>query len=117
MICGCCGDKLASSVKSVVENGEVVDVGCDRCQGIQPQMHDDVYFRRPYYSEALGTEFTSKAQKAAWMKAHDVSEAGERKMSETTWVDGTREHCRKQFDQERPKIRQIYKEWQARRSR
>ena len=75
----------------------------------------DVFFKTAYKSETLGVEFTSKGQKAAYLKAHDLREAGDEKMSTKPWVEGTREWAKKQFDrEERPKLRKIIREWRQR---
>lgn len=110
MICNVCNDQYASSVKSVCEKGEVIDIGCDRCLGIQPAVHD-VYFKQPYVSEALGTEFTSKAQKAAYLKQHGLSEAGDMKLGEKSWIDGSREYRKRNFKDAQPAIRETYRQY------
>ena len=108
--CKVCHDPYPGTVRSAYENGEVVDLGCDRCLGVQATIHD-VYFRRPYTSEALGVEFTSKAQKAHYLKENNISEVGDRSMSRTNWIDGTREYRKKQFDKDRPVIREIWRKF------
>lgn len=108
--CGICHDPYPATVRSTYENGQVVDLGCDRCLGIQPTIHD-VYFRHPYKSKALDVEFTSKAQKARYLKEHGLSEAGDRDMSSKSWVDGTREYRKSQFDKDRPVIREIWRQY------
>jgi len=113
MICRNCGETSASSIRSLVENGTLVDVGCDRCRGVAPTV-PDVYFRQPYHSDALDVDFTSKSQKAAYLKEHDISEAGDRSMSEIPWVEGTRSWRHAQFKKELPTLRKIYKDWRER---
>lgn len=110
MICSVCNDQFASSVRSIYEGGKVIDVGCDRCMGIQPAVHD-VYFKQPYKSEALGVEFTSKAQKAAYLKEHGLSEAGDMKFGQKNWIDGSREYRKRNFEDARPAIRETYKQY------
>lgn len=111
--CTVCGEKWPSTVKSMIENGEVVDLGCDRCLGLQPRV-PDVYFRRPYHSEVLDVDFTSRSQKAQYLKDHDLSEAGDREMSEIPWVEGTRSFRHAQFEKEKPMLRKIYRDWRER---
>lgn len=110
MICGVCHDSSASSIKSVCEKGQMVDLGCDRCAGIQPAVHD-VFFKHPYKSEALGVEFTSKAQKAAYLKEHGLSEAGDMKLGQKSWIDGSREYRKRNFEESRPVIKETYKRY------
>jgi hypothetical protein len=66
---------------------------------------------RPYYSEALQCEFTSRSQKARVMKEKGVSELGSQKLGEKNWIEGSRDMRRKQFEQERPVIRETLKRW------
>lgn len=60
---------------------------------------------RPY-------EITSKRQKAQVMRQLGVSEAGDlvngAPYGTKTWQEGSREYRRKQFDKDRPKIRETY---------
>jgi hypothetical protein len=87
---------------------------CDRCGGFSSMASvPDVYFKHPYHSEALGVDFTSKSQKASVMKEMDVSEAGDRSMSTTAWVDGTRAWRKAQFEKDRPMIRENYRRYLA----
>lgn len=72
----------------------------------------DVFWNgKPYYSEALQCEFTSRSQKARVMKERGVSELGSQKLGQKTWQEGSREIRRKSFDKDRPKIREILKTW------
>lgn len=89
---------------------------CDRCGDFTPMTNADVFFVRPYTSKALNVEFTSKGQKAAYLKANGLSEAGDRgTMSEKSWTEGTREHRKKEFDRvDRPKIREAIRTWRER---
>lgn len=67
---------------------------------------------RPY-------EITSKRQKKQVMDRLGVSEAGDRvngaPYGSKTWIEGTREFRRKQFDNERPKIRETLRQWKEKR--
>ena len=72
----------------------------------------DVFWNgRPYYSEALQTEFTSRSQKARVMKEKGVSELGSQKLGQKSWTEGTRAYRQKQFESVRPKIREAFKRW------
>lgn len=72
----------------------------------------DVFWNgRPYYSEALDVEFTSRSQKARIMKERGLSELGDRKLGEKNWIEGSRESRRKEFDKERPMIRENYRRY------
>lgn len=99
-----------------VENGELAGM-CDRCGDFEVQTVPDVFFKTAYKSRALDVEFTSKGQKATYLKEHGLSEAGDRgSMSEKSWTEGTREHRKKEFDRvDRPKIREAIRAWRKRR--
>lgn len=72
----------------------------------------DVFWNgKPYYSEALGCEFTSRSQKARVMKEQGVSELGSQRLGSKGWVEGSREYRRKQFSKDRPSIRESFKRW------
>lgn len=73
----------------------------------------DVFWNgRPYYSEALEVEFTSRSQKARILKEKGLSELGSEKLGRKGWIEGTRDVRRKEFDKQRPIIRETLKRWQ-----
>lgn len=111
MICRLCMDKFATSVRSCVENGEIVDLGCDRCLGIQPNVPDVYWPGQTYTSESLGVEFTSRGQKAKYLKDNNLSEAGDVKFKGKNWIEGSREYRKKQFESVRPTIKETYRKW------
>ncbi len=119
MTCSGCGnDKAFQTHGYVAAQGCYVEC-CDRCSKLSPSQAAlaDVFWNgRPYYSEALGVEFTSREQKARVMKERDVSELGSQKLGEKSWIEGSREYRRKQFDEERPRLREIHREWKERAS-
>jgi hypothetical protein len=45
------------------------------------------------------------------MKEKGVSELGNRDLGKKTWVEGSRESRRKEFEKERPVIRETFKRW------
>lgn len=89
---------------------EVCDV-CGSLSSSDASLPDVWWNGRPYYSEALGVEFTSRSQKARVMKEMDVTEVGNQKMPERSWTEGSREYRRKQFEKDRPKLRETYKRY------
>lgn len=99
-----------------LEDGEFQGT-CNECGDSYATTISDVFFKTAYKSMALDVEFTSKGQKAAYLKEHGLSEAGDRgSMSEKSWTEGTREHRRKVFNEvDRPKIRQALREWRQKR--
>jgi hypothetical protein len=127
MNCRGCGNKAAYHTRSYVDRSGIQEV-CNVCGDLSlaDSAVPDVYLGkggknfanlcddmgRPY-------EISSKRQKAAVMKKLGVSEAGDTvngaPYGTKTWIEGSREHRRKQFDKERPKLREIYKEWRERR--
>lgn len=87
---------------------------CDRCAklGSGEAILPDVYWPGgAYKSEALGVEFTSRAQKAKYLKDNHLSEAGDMKLGQKSWTEGTREFRKKQFDKDRPMIRETLRQW------
>lgn len=72
----------------------------------------DVFWNgRPYYSQALECEFTSRSQKARVMKEKGVRELGNQRLGEKSWVEGSREVRRKEFSKQRPMIRETWQRW------
>lgn len=103
-----------------MENGVYSEV-CASCGGLRSVDAGvpDVWWNgRPYYSQALDCEFTSRSQKARVMKEKNVSELGNEKLPMKNWVEGSRDYRKRQFDKnDKPKIRGIYKQYLERRKR
>lgn len=115
--CITCKSEVYHTAKVWIENGELAGM-CDRCGDFSVGTVHDVFFKTAYTSQALGVEFTSKAQKANYLKEHGLSEAGDRgSMSEKSWTEGTREHRKKVFNEvDRPKIREAIREYRQKRA-
>lgn len=116
MICEACGNPAAWHLKSGFNGitGERYKA-CDRCglQGPGKGAPDVFWPGHAYKSEALDIEFTSREQKAQYLKDHDIREAGDRS-SQTgkTWIEGTRDYRKRQWvKQDQPMIRKVYKDW------
>jgi hypothetical protein len=110
-----CDHKGSVNSKSWVEEGEIVTI-CDRCGLSGSANLADVYWPgHAYKSESLDVEFTSRGQKAAYLKEHGLSEAGDIKFSGKNWIEGSKEYRRKQFEKDRPRIREIARAWRERR--
>lgn len=86
-------------------------VKCGDLSSSQASIPDVFWNGRPYYSKALECEFTSRSQKARVMKEKGVSELGSQKLGEKSWTQGSREYRRKQFETQRPMIRETWKRW------
>lgn len=114
--CVNCQSELFTTKKVWVEHGELQGM-CSDCGDFFTETVPDVFFKTAYTSKALNVEFTSKGQKAKYLKEHGLSEAGDRgSMSEKSWTEGTREHRRKVFNEvDRPKIRQALREFRQKR--
>jgi len=114
MKCGGCLNPSAYQTHGYVgDNGDFIET-CDRCGNLSSgdaRVYDVFWNGKPYFSEALGVEFTSRSQKARVMKEMGVSELGTQKLEPKSWIDGTRDFRRKQFDKERPMIRETYKRY------
>lgn len=112
--CKTCANDAYTSKRIWVEDGETHEI-CDRCGNFQVMTVNDVFFKYPYRSEALDVEFTSRAQKAAYLKDHGLREAGDEKMSTKDWVTGSATYRKRKFDREdRPKLRQAIRTWRQR---
>lgn len=103
MICKGCGNDKAYAIRFVRDYE-----ACDRCGGFSTvaAMPDVFWNNKPYYSEALDVEFTSREQKARVMKEKGVVEAGDMKMGQKSWVEGSREARKASFEKDRPMIRE-----------
>lgn len=87
---------------------------CNNCGDLRSSdvpVHDVFWNGRPYYSEALGVEFTSRSQKARVMKEKGVTELGSQKIEPKSWTEGSREYRKRQFEKDRPKIRELYRQY------
>lgn len=115
--CGHCESRAYTTKRIWMEGGKTHEM-CDACGDFRVMTVEDVYFRAPYKSEALDVEFTSKSQKAAYLREHGLREAGDEKMSTKDWVTGSKEYRKRQFDKyDRPKLRQTIREWRQRAGR
>lgn len=117
MKCGGCGNPEAYQMHGWYDADHGYREICDKCGDVRSSDASipDVFWNgRPYYSEALQCEFTSRGQKARVMKEKGVSELGSQKLGEKSWVEGSRDYRRKQFDRERPHIRETLKRYQER---
>jgi hypothetical protein len=128
MECRACGNKEAYHVRTIYDEGQLWD-SCNKCSQIGAgQSNPDVYWPgHEYKSENLCDTngnpilLRSRQHKAQVMKELGVSEAGDRihgapYTPSEGWIKDTRDYRRKQFDKERPKLRQIYKDWRSRQS-
>ncbi len=113
-VCRGCG-RESTHIRTVVEGDELIDVcdheDCGNLSAIGAGLPDVYWTNRPYYSEALGVEFTSRRQKAQVMKDMGARELGNQKLGEKNWIDGSRQARQKAFEQERPIIRETLKRW------
>lgn len=117
MTCSGCQNTEAYHVHGWYDNKTGYNEVCNVCGDLSSadaSIPDVFWNGRPYYSEALGVEFTSRSQKARVMKEKGVSELGSQKLGQKNWVDGSREYRRKQFEKDRPMIRETLKRYQER---
>lgn len=109
--CSGCGSLDWTELRSMIEGTEFYDT-CSECLvPVQTDGVKDVYFRHPYESTSLGVEFTSKKQKAAYLAKRGFSEAGDRKLGEKSWVEGSRDYRKRNFEKARPLIRENYRKY------
>lgn len=113
MMCSGCKNEHAHQTHGYISDGVYIE-SCDRCSQLSSSDASipDVFWNgRPYYSEALGVEFTSRSQKARVMKEMGVSELGDTKLGQKNWIEGSRAARRKEFDKDRPMIRENYRRY------
>lgn len=111
-ICRGCG-RESTHIRTIIEGDALIDQ-CDHpsCGNLSAVTIPDVFWNgRPYYSEALECELTSRSQKARVMKEKGVSELGNQKLGNKSWTEGTRDYRRRQFEKQRPIIRETLKRW------
>lgn len=114
MTCRGCQNEKAYQIHGWYDDKTGYNEVCDLCGNLSSSdaAVPDVWWNgRPYYSESLGVEFTSRSQKARVMKEKGVTELGSQKLGNKTWTEGSRQYRRKQFDKDRPQIREVLKRW------
>lgn len=119
MACGGCG-KESHQIHGWLEDGVYKEVcaDCGNLASMDAAVPDVFWNGRPYYSEALDCEFTSRSQKARVMKEKNVREMGNEKVPMKSWTEGSRPYRKKMFDQiDRPIIRETYKRYLERAKR
>lgn len=123
MNCSGCGNDKAWHVKSYYDKREGFRELCDACglegggEGIP-----DVYFagraqKFANLTDDMGRpiEITSKRHKKEVMDRLGVSEVGDRvngaPYGSKDWISGSAEYRKRNFEKDRPKIREIYKSY------
>lgn len=125
MICRNCGNENAYHVRTIVEDGEMIDL-CNLADcgnlSISDAGSPDVYLARAGQQfknlcDDMGRPIPiqSKRHKKEVMDRLGVQEAagtvnGQR-FGSKSWVEGTRDYRKKSFDKDRPKIREVYKQY------
>jgi len=119
-ICRGC-NRESTHIRTFVEGDGFIDIcdhpDCGNLSSMDASIPDVFWNGRPYYSEALDVEFTSRGQKARVMKEKGVSELGNTRLGEKTWMEGSRDFRRKQFEKDRPMIRENYRRYLERAKR
>lgn len=123
MTCNSCGNDNAYHIKSLCEDGNIYDV-CNACSKIAmvDAYSPDVYLHRAGQQfnnlcDPMGKpyEIQSKRHKKEVMDRLGVSEAGGTvngaRFGTKSWIDGSRDYRRRQFEKDRPVIRQTLKDW------
>lgn len=112
--CAGCGNQNAYQLHGWYDNHLGYQEVCDQCGDVRlSDAHiPDVFWNgKPYYSEALGCELTSRSQKVRVMKEKGVRELGSQRLGDKGWIEGSRAYRRKQFEADRPKIRETLRRW------
>lgn len=125
MICRSCGNPEAYHVRTICDDGEMIDL-CNKPECGNLSIADsgipDVYLKRAgqefsNLSDSLGRPIPiqSRRHKKEVMDRLGVSEAGGTfngaPFGTKSWVDGTRAWRKRQFDKDRPMIRETYKRY------
>lgn len=123
MICNTCGNQEAYHVRTIYEAGELYD-SCNSCGGFSGLSAGvpDVYLGRTgqkfqNLTDKMGNpiEITSKRHKKEVMDSLGVSEAGDRvngaPYGSKDWISGSRDVRQKEFEKQRPIIRETWKRW------
>lgn len=120
--CSCCGATDWYEIRSYMEGAEVID-WCSGCpQPVQVSGVPDVYIGHAgqtfqNLTDKMGRpiEIQSKRHKKQVMDSKGLIEAGDkvngRAYGSTSWIEGSRAYRKKQFDKDRPMIRETYKQW------
>lgn len=114
MKCAGCHNEEAYQIHGWYQEKEGYLEVCDKCGDLSTSdacIPDVFWNNRPYYSEALGCELTSRSQKARVMKEKGVSELGSQKLGQKGWIEGSRDYRKRQFQGDKPKIREAFKRW------
>jgi hypothetical protein len=112
----------------VIEDGQPIDL-CDSKDCGDLSMSDvyspDVYlvragqtFKNLTDKNGVPIPIQSKRHKKQVMDELGVQEAGNTingaRYGSKSWIEGSREYRKKQFENDRPKIQKIYREWRER---
>lgn len=114
MECRNCGNDKAYRILTAYTVKDGLIDQCDQCGASHDgeAMLPDVWWNgKPYYSEALGVEFTSRQQKARVMREKGVTELGNEKLPQKNWTEGSRDFRKRQFEKDKPMIRETYKRY------
>jgi hypothetical protein len=92
MTCRHCQNVAAYAVRTIYDDGRLVDT-CDQCGGSGSMANvPDVYFKGPYVDEHLGSQdfpgpkfIGTRSEKAAWLKRCNLREAGDRVHGSTSF--------------------------------
>lgn len=114
--CSGCGSNKYSEMRSIVEEGELVD-SCSDCSQVRADGVPDVYLPRSGMvfqalcdKSGVPIPIQSKRHKQQVMNELGLSEHPDR-LKPQTWVEGTREYRKRNFEQARPKIREAYRQY------
>ncbi len=109
-----CGNERAYQKHAIFDKAAGIIECCDRCGNLASSdinIPDVFWPGHGYYSQALDVEFTSRAQKARVMKEKNVTELGNQRLPEKTWTEGSRDYRKRQFEKDRPKIKETYRRY------
>lgn len=115
--CRSCGSMKWSEMRSVLEDGVMID-WCSECSAVRADGVPDVYLPRSGMTfgalcDKMGNPIPiqSKRHKLQVMNDLGLREHPDRLKGDKSWVESTRDYRKKNFEQERPKIREAYKQY------
>ena len=117
MICQGCGVE-SHHIRGFMEDGKYYEMcgDCGPVASIDAGQADVYWPGKPYYSSSLDMKFESKQHKVQYMKEKGLKECGDsvngsRRLPKKSWIEGSKEYRKKNFDQCKPVIRETYKRW------
>lgn len=115
--CRSCGSPNWSEMRTIMDEGEMLD-SCSECSSFRADGVPDVYLPRAGMTfQALCDKtgkpipIQSKRHKQQVMNELGLREHPDRLKGDKSWVEGSRDYRKRNFEQDRPKIREAYRQY------